>query len=171
MAKRYAKSWLTLDLAAAMPWNDIFAGLAGESVGIVSMLKLVRLLRLGRLLKDLERLKAAAVIRILRLVLGFFLLAHWVACAWWALGVARFNLDDDTGVPWIYRVAGLEAFTFDADAPTAHEFVASYYWALTMLMKSPWVPPDTVAEKAFACVTVVLGAIVFALLLGNVSAR
>ena len=36
----------------------------------------------------------------------------------------------------------------DADAPTAHEFVASYYWALTMLMKSPWVPPDTVAEKA-----------------------
>ena len=38
------------------------------------------------------------------------------------------------------------------------------YWSLTTLMKTPWVGPDTVGEKMFASLAVVMGAILFAAL-------
>ena len=50
-----------------------------------------------------------------------------------------------------------------------NQWLTSFYWALTMLMKMPNVGPDTVLEKAFSCFTVIVGAIFFALLLGQVT--
>jgi len=48
-------------------------------------------------------------------------------------------------------------------------WLSSFYWSFTMLMKTPFVGPDTTAEKAFSCVAVIIGAIIFALLLGQVT--
>lgn len=50
-----------------------------------------------------------------------------------------------------------------------NQWLTSFYWALTMLMKMPNVGPDTALEKAFSCFTVIVGAIFFALLLGQVT--
>jgi hypothetical protein len=50
-----------------------------------------------------------------------------------------------------------------------NQWLTSWYWALTMLMKMPNVGPDTALEKAFSCFTVIVGAIFFALLLGQVT--
>ena len=50
-----------------------------------------------------------------------------------------------------------------------NQWLTSWYWALTMLMKMPNVGPDTAGEKAFSCLTVIVGAIFFALLLGQVT--
>ena len=47
-------------------------------------------------------------------------------------------------------------------------YVTSLYWALTMVMKSPWLPPRATGEQMFACSIVVLGAVVFAIFLGQV---
>ena len=57
-------------------------------------------LELGRL----DRLRAANIIRVLKLIFVFLLLAHWVACIWWALGTAPFNADDARRLPWLRRV-------------------------------------------------------------------
>jgi len=51
-----------------------------------------------------------------------------------------------------------------------NQYLSSFYWSLTMLMKTPFVGPDTVTEKFFACFVVILGAILFALLLGQFTA-
>jgi len=51
-----------------------------------------------------------------------------------------------------------------------NQYISCFYWSLTMLMKTPFVGPDTVLEKVFACFVVILGAILFALLLGQVTA-
>jgi len=48
--------------------------------------------------------------------------------------------------------------------------MSSLYWSLTTLIKTPWVHPDTIVEKAFASLIVVAGAIVFAAILGNITA-
>ena len=48
--------------------------------------------------------------------------------------------------------------------------MSSLYWSLTTLIKTPWVHPDTIIEKAFASLIVVAGAIVFAAILGNITA-
>jgi len=50
-----------------------------------------------------------------------------------------------------------------------NQWLTSFYWALTMLMKMPNVGPDTSIEKGFSCFTVIVGAIFFALLLGQVT--
>lgn len=50
-----------------------------------------------------------------------------------------------------------------------NQWWTSFYWALTMLMKMPNVGPDTTLEKGFSCLTVIVGAIFFALLLGQVT--
>ena len=51
-----------------------------------------------------------------------------------------------------------------------HQWLTSFYWALTMLMKMPNVGPDTTLEKIYSCAIVIIGAIFFALLLGQVTA-
>jgi len=50
-----------------------------------------------------------------------------------------------------------------------NQWLTSCYWALTMLMKMPNVGPDTTLEKAYSCFIVILGAIFFVLLLGQVT--
>ena len=49
--------------------------------------------------------------------------------------------------------------------------MSSLYWSLTTLIKTPWVHPDTILEKVWASVIVVVGAIMFAAILGNITAK
>jgi CRP-like cAMP-binding protein len=48
-------------------------------------------------------------------------------------------------------------------------YLTSVYWALTMVMKSPWLPPKSTGEQAVACLYVVMGAVTFAWFLGQVT--
>jgi len=82
IAKRYAQSWFFIDLVATMPW-ELFAGSSGSSLGV---LRLPRVLRIGRLLKKFDTKASANLFRIFKLLCGFFLINHWVACAWWWIG-------------------------------------------------------------------------------------
>ena len=83
IAKRYAQSWFFIDLVATMPW-ELFAGSSGSSLGV---LRLPRVLRIGRLLKKFDTKASANLFRIFKLLCGFFLINHWVACA--RAGAAR----------------------------------------------------------------------------------
>ena len=71
------------------------------------------------------------------------------------------------GISWLSRIPG-EPLT--NSSRFEHQYLSSMYWSLTTLMKTPWVGPDTVWEKMFASLAVVMGAILFAALLGNVTA-
>ena len=53
------------------------------------------------------------------------------------------------------------------DVSLGKKYMTSLYWALTMVMKSPWLAPRPSGEQAFACLIVVCGAIVFAAFIGN----
>ena len=98
------------------------------------------------------------------------LLSH---SSWWLIGWLEYRADlnntagESFGKSWLSRIPG-EQLT--ADSPFEHQYLSSMYWSLTTLMKTPWVGPDTVWEKMFASLAVVMGAILFAALLGNVTA-
>ena len=98
--------------------------------------------------------------------------------SWWIIGRAEYMSDlrerqtngsdgVSHGISWLTRIPG-EPLT-NASA-FEHQYLSSMYWSLTTLMKTPWVGPDTVLEKIFASLAVVMGAILFAALLGNVTA-
>jgi len=126
------------------------------------------------------------VIRVSQMLWAFLIFAHLVGSLWWSIGVAEFNtataVGRPTGTSWVVRV-GVDACN---DDPTAAynassastcdsselgmEYMSSLYWSLTTLIKTPWVHPDTILEKVWASLIVVVGAIMFAAILGNITA-
>lgn len=251
IGRRYATSWFAVDLVATIPWSRMASDRGGGALGV---LKLPRLFRLSRLLQQLEGMRAANLMRAVKLLVGFFLVAHWVGCLWWIIGTSDAGLDSTFGVSWLLRAGDCEPLrddgdtraraadalhawrhdrcadgdgssslegawcapwaggranrthdvltrnwrhvwcesgeegaalaTFDGgatapDARAQHTFEAqrlsinpallyhgdlaqqyfsSFYWALSMLMKTAYVGPDTLAEKMFGCLGVLLGA-------------
>jgi hypothetical protein len=179
---RYLHGWFWLDFFASMPYDVIEYALIGNSdvsadeLGALGLLKLPRLLRLGKLLKTLDQLSGATAIRILYVVITFMMIAHWLGCAWWQIGMLGDRLKDTThandpffGIPWTRRIAP-GTLGLNPQSTFAQAYLSSLYWALTTMMKTPMVGPDTIYEKIFACVAVGIGAIMFAVLLTFVSA-
>lgn len=185
--RHYARFWLWIDVLAFFPFEVPFLILKSSGAltegtfptGVFGMLKLPRLFRLARVFKMLDVVAAGNVFRIVGLMVFFCLIAHWVACIWWVIGWAEFMDDRNEqrntsslspmrhGISWLSRVPG-ESLT--NSSRFEHQYLSSMYWSLTTLMKTPWVGPDTVGEKMFASLAVVMGAILFAALLGNVTA-
>lgn len=91
-----------------------------------------RLLRLGRLLRFLEKIKHANVFRIIRLMLGMCLIAHWTACIWHAL-IAYFpDLD----------------FSIEITGKLADEYLTCFYGSF-VLMVGDNVNPVNNVERVF----------------------
>lgn len=62
---------------------------------MVHLLKVARLLRLARLLQKLERYNQYSVLVLALLMCMFALLAHWLACIWYAIGKAELDENDE----------------------------------------------------------------------------
>lgn len=174
----YVRSWFLPDLIASIPYEQIallIALLAGVTIGsitgLLKLMKLAKLLRLTRLAKKLERIAAAKTFRVLQFVLMLLTFAHWYACLWFWMGSSKppdegeaINpLPGMNGTSWIFR-------TQMEDEHFMMQYLASFYWALSMVMKSPWFHPVAPGEFAFASVMMIFGCVLFAYFLGNVTA-
>jgi len=168
--RNYRKFWFWIDLLAVVPFDlflQIFSGNGADASTIFGMFKLPRLLRLLRVFRKLDVVAAANALRIVALMVMFCLIAHWFACIWYLIGWAELADDLSSGTSWLARIPGQ---SLSNTSGLEHQYLSSMYWSLTTLMKTPWVGPDTVYEKMFASLAVVMGAILFAALLGNVTA-
>ena len=88
--RNYMKLWFWIDLLATFPFEIILKILgmdAGDNLNLFALLKTPRLLRIGRILKFLENMRGANIMRIVRLFLFFFMLAHWTGCFWYLVAV------------------------------------------------------------------------------------
>ncbi|KAJ8606509.1 hypothetical protein CTAYLR_005911 [Chrysophaeum taylorii] len=87
IAKRYAKSWLTLDVLGILPY-DMLPGLTRRA-GYLRLVRLVRLMKMLRVFKNpriMARVGKRITLRagtqaIIKYVLVLFLIFHWAACA------------------------------------------------------------------------------------------
>ena len=102
--KKYFQEWFLIDFVAAFPFEAIaiMSGL-NLNVSILNLFKIPRLLRLGRLMKKLDQLAGANAFRIVKLLCGFALFTHWIACVWYFIG--RFQDEGNiwTGSVWLVR--------------------------------------------------------------------
>ena len=180
-------------LLAAIPF-DWIPSQSLEAVEALSIAKLGRLFRLGRFIKKMDQFTAARAIRVVNLLILVLLCTHFFACIWWKVGwdtpgmqgwqfdvkTASVLLESDiteqpssaTGMDFFYED---EAFNRTQlrerldEVSIAKKYITSLYWALTMVMKSPWLAPSFGNEQVFACITVVLGAMLFAAFIGNLT--
>mgnify|MGYP002033796426 CR=1 FL=1 len=141
---------------------EVFALGATENLLLFDACKAPRLFRLIRFVKRFDKLTGANMLRLLWLFMWFVLFSHLTACIWWAIGAYDLRHADEFSLSWVRRTS-----TRDLEgAPLDQKYLSSLYWALTTLLKTPWVGPDTMLEKAFTSLMIVLGTFVFALLQG-----
>mmetsp|Transcript_16274 Transcript_16274/g.55407 ORF Transcript_16274/g.55407 Transcript_16274/m.55407 type:complete len:937 (-) Transcript_16274:8826-11636(-) len=170
IASAYLRGWFALDLIASLPL-DWWLG-SSKGLGYLALIKCMRLLRLGRLMRKLDQLHSANAFRAVKMVLVFIMFAHWGACMWYLIGYVEFKRAQDNQdgghVSWLlvaYEQDGLEPGR-DTEALYKH----AYFWAMSMMTPGyGGYPPEGEAEVIYATAMELLGAILSAVIFGNVA--
>jgi hypothetical protein len=86
----YLKTWFFIDICSTFPWEVL---MFGRNTKMLNLFKIPRVLRVNRLIKITEKFNKALV-RLILLVIIFFLFAHWTGCICYALLEYSFVLDN-----------------------------------------------------------------------------
>ncbi|XP_051928222.1 potassium voltage-gated channel subfamily H member 6-like [Hippocampus zosterae] len=178
IAKHYVRGWFLIDLFAAVPFDLlIFRSGSDEMVTLTSLLKTARLLRLVRVARKLDRYSEYGAAVLFLLMCTFVLIAHWLACIWYAIGFVE-RPYTDTG--WLDNLAQQLGRTYDDDddddnnsGPSVKDkYVTALYFTLSSLTSVGFgnVSPNTNSEKIFSICVMVIGSLMYASIFGNVSA-
>ncbi|KAM6964745.1 voltage-gated delayed rectifier potassium channel KCNH4-like isoform 2-T2 [Tautogolabrus adspersus] len=171
----YATTWFFVDLVAALPFDLLYA-FNITVTSLVHLLKTVRLLRLLRLLQKLDRYSQYSAMVLTLLMSVFALLAHWMACIWYMIGRKEIETTDTWEISWLHELGKrLETpyINNTVGGPTVRSsYIAALYFTLSSLTSVGFgnVCANTDAEKIFSICTMLIGALMHALVFGNVTA-
>jgi len=172
--KQYLKFWFWIDIFASFPFQYvgdlILIGSDDTTPAAFKIPSLVKLLRVLRLGKKIDRLSSSKMFRIAQFTFILLMAAHWYACFWFYLGNVAApgaggvdDLPGADGTSWVYRL------DLKNESRTMR-YTAALYWAVTTLMKSPWFHPNAPEEFVGATIMIIIGCVLFAYFLGNVTA-
>ncbi|XP_041830864.1 potassium voltage-gated channel subfamily H member 4 isoform X2 [Melanotaenia boesemani] len=171
----YATTWFFVDLVAALPFDLLYA-FNITVTSLVHLLKTVRLLRLLRLLQKLDRYSQYSAMVLTLLMSVFALLAHWMACIWYMIGRKEIETNETWEIGWLHELGKrLETpyINSTVGGPTVHSsYIAALYFTLSSLTSVGFgnVCANTDAEKIFSICTMLIGALMHAVVFGNVTA-
>ncbi|XP_076856977.1 voltage-gated delayed rectifier potassium channel KCNH4 isoform X2 [Brachyhypopomus gauderio] len=173
----YSATWFFVDLVAALPFDLLYA-FNITVTSLVHLLKTVRLLRLLRLLQKLDRYSQYSAVVLTLLMSAFALLAHWMACIWFIIGRKEMekNINADWDIGWLHELGKRLEMPYvngTAGGPSVRSaYIASLYFTLSSLTSVGFgnVCANTDAEKIFSICTMLIGALMHAVVFGNVTA-
>lgn len=173
IALNYLQGWFIVDLLAALPFDHLYASnLYTDDDSHMHLVKLTRLLRLARLLQKIDRYSQYTAMILTLLMLCFSLVAHWLACVWYVIAEKERLMNS---VSW--DIGWMDTLSERIKVPIANisqmEFyVTSLYFTFTSLTSVGFgnVSANTVAEKIFCIIMMILGALMHAVVFGNVTA-
>ncbi|XP_071451245.1 voltage-gated delayed rectifier potassium channel KCNH8 [Hetaerina americana] len=177
IALHYVRGWFLVDLLAALPFDllyasDLYGGEESGHGGRVHLLKLTRLLRLARLLQRMDRHSQHSAAILSLLMLSFTLLAHWLACLWYVVAdTERSKHKSDWDLGWIHHMA--DRLKMNISSVThAESYITALYFTCSSLTSVGFgnVSPNTNSEKIFSICTMLIGALMHAVVFGNVTA-
>ncbi|XP_046397487.1 potassium voltage-gated channel subfamily H member 4 [Ischnura elegans] len=177
IALHYVRGWFLVDLLAALPFDllyasDLYGGEDSGHGGRVHLLKLTRLLRLARLLQRMDRHSQHSAAILSLLMLSFTLLAHWLACLWYVVAdTERAKHKPDWDLGWIHHMA--DRLKMNISSVThAESYITALYFTCSSLTSVGFgnVSPNTNSEKIFSICTMLIGALMHAVVFGNVTA-
>ncbi|XP_031783692.1 potassium voltage-gated channel subfamily H member 8 isoform X3 [Nasonia vitripennis] len=177
IALNYIKSWFLIDLVAALPFDLLYASdvYSGEESGHshIHLVKLTRLLRLARLLQKMDRYSQYSAIILTLLMLFFTLVAHWLACIWYVIAEKeRMRHDKDWDLGWIHALADRLKMPDVTNVTHAESYITALYFTCSSLTSVGFgnVSANTTSEKVFSICTMLVGALMHAVVFGNVTA-
>ncbi|GIZ04142.1 potassium voltage-gated channel subfamily H member 6 [Caerostris extrusa] len=175
IAVHYLRGWFIIDVVAAIPFDLLFLGSeTDETTTLIGLLKTARLLRLVRVARKIDRYSEYGAAVLLLLVAAFALIAHWLACIWYAIGNAERPF-------LVNKIGWLDALARDTHqhynnshgGPSIKsKYVTALYFTFTSLTSVGFgnVAPNTNMEKVFAIIVMLVGSLMYASIFGNVSA-
>ncbi|XP_050093966.1 potassium voltage-gated channel subfamily H member 8 [Anopheles aquasalis] len=173
IALNYLRGWFIVDLLAALPFDHLYASnvISGEESHI-HLVKLTRLLRLARLLQKMDRYSQYTAMILTLLMLCFSLVAHWLACVWYVIAEKERLINDaDWDIGWIHTLA--ERLKIPVSNVTHSEaYITALYFTFTSLTSVGFgnVSATTLSEKIFSIIMMLIGALMHAVVFGNVTA-
>jgi len=171
MARHYLRTMFTVDLVANLPLDALVLALGmGHDVGptavsAVLLLRLPRLLRVVRLFVILRRYQQQSwtntgALGIVKFLVVAALLIHWVACGWFVIAY----LDGFPADSW----AASEQLE---QATTGTRYLRSLYWSIVTMTTVGYgdISPGRDVEYIFAIAVMLLGASLYAFIIGNLA--
>ncbi|CAL8304330.1 unnamed protein product [Merluccius merluccius] len=181
IAQHYFKGWFLIDIVAAIPFDLlIFRSGSDETTTLIGLLKTARLLRLVRVARKLDRYSEYGAAVLFLLMCTFALIAHWLACIWYAIGNVERTGPARIGgmkIGWLDNLAeqiGKQYNDSDlASGPSIKDkYVTALYFTFSSLTSVGFgnVSPNTNPEKIFSICVMLIGSLMYASIFGNVSA-
>ncbi|KAM6989181.1 voltage-gated inwardly rectifying potassium channel KCNH2-like [Tautogolabrus adspersus] len=184
IAVHYFKGWFLIDMVAAIPFDLLIyrsgeevvrGGGEGETTTLIGLLKTARLLRLVRVARKLDRYSEYGAAVLFLLMCTFALIAHWLACIWFAIGNVELTTSD--GIGWLATLGGHLGKPYNesiiGSGPSIRDkYVTALYFTFSSLTSVGFgnVSPNTNSEKIFSICVMLIGALMYASIFGNVSA-
>ncbi|XP_056670648.1 potassium voltage-gated channel subfamily H member 6 [Monodelphis domestica] len=164
IAVHYFKGWFLIDMVAAIPFDLlIFHTGSDETTTLIGLLKTARLLRLVRVARKLDRYSEYGAAVLFLLMCTFALIAHWLACIWYAIGnVERPYLEHKIG--WLDNLGDQIGKRYnDSDMGSGpsikDKYVTALYFTFSSLTSVGFgnVSPNTNPEKIFSICVMLIG--------------
>ncbi|KAK8764725.1 hypothetical protein V5799_032659, partial [Amblyomma americanum] len=174
VALNYLRGWFIVDLLAALPFDLLnAAGLySRDNQMYLHLLKLTRLLRLARLLQKMDRYSQYSVVVLTLLMLMFTLVSHWLACIWFVIAVQEMESFPNNNISWLNQLSMKLQYDVLRPLDMAATYITALYFTTSSLTSVGFgnVAANTNAEKVFSILTMLIGALMHAVVFGNVTA-
>ncbi|GMT19221.1 hypothetical protein PFISCL1PPCAC_10518 [Pristionchus fissidentatus] len=181
IAVHYFKGWFFIDMIAAVPFDLLLVNThddeSSSTTTLIGLLKTARLLRLVRVARKLDRYSEYGAAVLLLLMATFALIAHWLACIWYAIGSAELPHKEITWLHQLSKHLNEPYISTNGTQPTGgpslkSRYVASLYFTLSTITSIGFgnVSATTDSEKIFTIIMMILGSLMYASVFGNVSA-
>ncbi|XP_055959175.1 potassium voltage-gated channel subfamily H member 7 [Patella vulgata] len=178
IAVHYFKGWFLIDVVAAIPFDLLlFGSETDETTTLIGLLKTARLLRLVRVARKLDRYSEYGAAVLLLLMATFALIAHWLACIWYAIGNVERPYLEEPKIGWLDELARqTHQFYLPNDTSSGpskkSKYVTALYFTFSSLTSVGFgnVSPNTNSEKIFSILIMLIGSLMYASIFGNVSA-
>ncbi|CAB1349669.1 unnamed protein product, partial [Coregonus sp. 'balchen'] len=173
IAVHYFKGWFLIDMVAAIPFDLLIYRSGEETTTLIGLLKTARLLRLVRVARKLDRYSEYGAAVLFLLMCTFALIAHWLACIWYAIG----SVERNGSIGWLHTLGESLGKHYNDTVPGSgpsinDKYVTALYFTFSSLTSVGFgnVSPNTNSEKIFSICVMLIGSLMYASIFGNVSA-
>ncbi|XP_074477387.1 voltage-gated inwardly rectifying potassium channel KCNH2 isoform X2 [Sebastes fasciatus] len=173
IAVHYFKGWFLIDMVAAIPFDLLIYQNGEETTTLIGLLKTARLLRLVRVARKLDRYSEYGAAVLFLLMCTFALIAHWLACIWYAIG----SVERSGSIGWLHTLGDqlgkhYNSSVLGSGPSIKDKYVTALYFTFSSLTSVGFgnVSPNTNSEKIFSICVMLIGSLMYASIFGNVSA-